>query len=193
MESTFCDVMPSEKANCAFVSATSMSFRHEGSTMPRPAASDEPDSIARRKASFTMRCKCGASDATSMSCWIALMIVLCTWRERNAFKASVWKSCASLLQSGWPRDCGGLRARFVGPNKSRRPSHDALSWSSALLRVFAARALLVHQPAIACLRWHHAAAHTSSSFIRWTSSQVAPFVRVLASVSGPATSKEACW
>ena len=165
MESTLCHVRPSEKANRAFVSATSMSPRHERSTMPCGAASDERNSVARRNASFTMRCKCGASNGTSTSCWIASVIVLCTWKKRNAFEASSWKSCASLPQSGWMWHCGKLSARRVGLSRSRPPSHDALSRSSARLCAFAPRALHVHQPPIRSFRWHHAAPQTSSSFI----------------------------
>ena len=84
MESTVCDVRPSERANCAFVSTTSTSLRHERATMPCTAAADEPNSVAWRNTSFTLRCNCGAANGTSTSCWINLMIVLCTWRERNA-------------------------------------------------------------------------------------------------------------
>ena len=60
MESTFCDVRPSEKANCAFVSTTSVSLRHE------------------RSGNVMHSCnRCRATHGTNTSCSIALMIVLC--------------------------------------------------------------------------------------------------------------------
>ena len=58
--------------------------------------------LTRRSASFTVRCTCGAANGSSASCWIAVMIVLCTWRERNAFKASSWKSCGTHPMCGRP-------------------------------------------------------------------------------------------
>ena len=55
MESTVCDARHSKK--CTFVWTSSMSLRHERSTMPCTAASDEPNSVARRNASFTVHLK----------------------------------------------------------------------------------------------------------------------------------------
>ena len=47
---------PRERANCAFVLTTFMSLRHTRSTRPCTAAAGEPNSVALRNASFTMRC-----------------------------------------------------------------------------------------------------------------------------------------
>ena len=129
--------------------------------MPRTAASDEANSVTRRNASFTLRCTCGAPNGTSTSRWIALMIVLCTWRERNPFKASSWNPCASLPQSGWPGTAAGsVLASSVETSRAvhRRMLCLGLSHACAPSQR--------HVPRSTCHRTIMAAAQTSSSSFR---------------------------
>ena len=73
-----------ERAHCAFVSTTSMSLRHERSTMPCTTAL--PNAVPQVEQARPAE--------------VALMIVLCTWREGNAFKASSRKMMVTT-PSGW--------------------------------------------------------------------------------------------
>ena len=158
-ESTHCDVKPSEKANCAFVSTTSISPQHERSTMPCTAASDELNSVARRNATFTMRCKCGAPEGTNASCWLS-----CApggnARHPKRRRGKVVLPCQS--QDGCGTAARSVLASSVHPSRAAHRTVGCFGRTRAC--VPSQRALHVHQPAIACFRWHHAAVQTSSSF-----------------------------